>query len=247
VCALFDEATTASMRDAVDAICSESAFRATTDPLHVPLLGSLHAHSTSTVSEACRSAEAAHPQRLSGHFVRWQLTHSGDLRVVCVIDNAKAVLHHLRRSLPKSRTWEAAYVHLGSAAAIDPSQRAEFLAAVEKAFPIDPSRHFTLIGRLEFNEFNINRTTGDATTSAAHAARGPRAARTRKQRGRRKPQRRSVHMKWEREQCSDWLDSDPPPPRSSKHGKQRQIHVHQLAATKARDALVGKMRGLCCA
>lgn len=180
--ATFDADTDGAMRATVKELAENSAFMPTTDPFHVPLLGSLHHYSTEQVAAALAKAR---PHAVTASFHEWQLTKSGGLRVLVKLHRAAPLVKRLRAQLPRSREWKVAYVYLGSAANIDESCRADFLNAVKTAFPIDPKLVYSL-EKLDYNAFNVDPKLRKNSRKTKDEA----------------VPRRSPHRKWASEQAS---------------------------------------------
>ena len=91
-----------------------------------------------------------------GRFVKWELTRK-KLRVLVECDSTLvAVESSLQAYLPRGRTWCPAHVNIGSIEAIDPSLCADFLKAVEAAFPIVRESRFKA-EHISFEDDDVNR------------------------------------------------------------------------------------------
>lgn len=158
-CALFDRHTDAAMRETINKIASNSAFEQTNHPFHVPLMGSLHTYSDDEVAAAL----SVMPDNLSGRFVKWELDgRSSILRAIVELDDVDVLLALLQQALPAGKAWRTHYVTLGSVGKIDKDARADFLAALNATFPIDPSMTFA-VGSLVFH--NVPRPALEVTTT----------------------------------------------------------------------------------
>lgn len=129
------------MRSTANTIASASSFQPEMLPLHIPLLGSLHTYNAEEVRQVLAASADWAPQ-VQGRFVKWEIDCKSRLRAVVEFAD-EALTSHLQQMLPRGRPWRNHFLILGSCASISPDQHAEFLAAVEKAFPIDTSSTFS--------------------------------------------------------------------------------------------------------
>lgn len=217
-CFTFDNTTSAGMHGVTQKLQNSSAF-VPESPFHVPLIGSLHVYSQEVVFaafDAVYSSGAA----LTGRFLAWEIKAS-QLRCTVALDSADAIVNRLHTHLPQGKPWRAHYVVLGSVAAIEASRHAEFLAAVEAAFPVADATFAA--NKLEFHiavrDKPLPSKSPDKTSTSSsnehvkmdvarpkkalnHAAQpfvpgsGPKAAPHGKQGIKKKA--RSPHRKWER-------------------------------------------------
>lgn len=139
------------MRESANRISEGSAFEAA-PMFHVSLVGSLHHYKADQVAAAC--AEAASDAPIPFHFVKWELA-GGQLRAIVASPELSALAACLGLHLPLGRPWSSFYVSLGSVANIAPEVRADFLAAVVAAFPIDQSLVYHLRLPILYNEHNV--------------------------------------------------------------------------------------------
>lgn len=147
-CLLFDDATDASMRACTAELAAHAAFQPETLPLHVPLVGSLHNYSEDHIRRALK----AQLSPIVGRFVKWEINGRAQLRATVELADADAITQAILKDLPAGQRWRSHYVVLGSVAAIDKEQHANFLAAMQQAFPIDGTTTFTVAEpRLEYH------------------------------------------------------------------------------------------------
>lgn len=204
----FDDATTASIISTRTRLAEGcAAFSAGAAAPHIPLIGSLHNYAASELAD-----HMALEQPLSGHFIRWDIDpKSKQLRVLAQVDGADILRSRLHACLPLGRPWQLPmYVTVGCAAAIEESQHAAFLVAVQDAFPIDTTATFLMKPMLSLHDTTPARRTNPTSVSVqrgktvgeemsvdsliksiATTRPQPKKGRTRKAR---KP---SPHLKWE--------------------------------------------------
>lgn len=138
----LDSHTTAALHGAASVMMDKSPFVPERKFPHITLLGSLHTYDDEAVlTAAARVARECAP--ITGRFVKWELTRK-KLRVLVECDSAlPSIERSLQADLPRGRTWRPAHVNVGSLDGIDPSLHADFLKAVEAAFPIVRESRFS--------------------------------------------------------------------------------------------------------
>jgi len=146
----LDDDTSTAIRNAAERIQGGSPFLSQLDeraglggvPFHVTVLGSLHVYSEEGIGSALeRLATAVGPMR--GRFVKWECT-AATLRCTVEVEHLPAFVNAAHAELPRGRPWRNAHVTVGSCKNIDSAQLAEFLAAVESAFPLTDASVFSV-------------------------------------------------------------------------------------------------------
>ena len=144
LCALFDDATQAVIAEAADRFAASSPFKrdAKGSSFHIPLIGGLHVYTREEISAAVQAGSQAANQPIEGHFVRWEASARGRLRVVVALDNHDGLVR-VSSCLPRGKEWRnELFVDVGSLADVDESDRAAFVEAAATAFPITESSKF---------------------------------------------------------------------------------------------------------
>jgi len=198
----FEDSTEKSMGEAVSQMAEGSAFKPHPSAF-VSFFGSLHRYSADQIN----STLDANPKPLRGRFLRWEIVaRSAQLRAVVELEpvGCEALLGHLEQAFPKGTRWRSHYLTCGSLAAIDPSLHADFLAAVEAAFPIDPNAYFSTRDRLELK----NDEAPPPKLKAPPLIRLPPAGVT--------APKKSPHKKWVRPQIAEQLLGKKKPPMQKK-------------------------------
>ena len=144
LCARFDDATQAVIAEAADRFASSSPFKkdALQGIFHVPLIGSLHMYTREEIAAAVASGSQATDAPIEGHFVRWEASPRGRLRVVVALERHDG-LARVSSCLPRGKEWrDELFVDVGSLADVNQSDWTAFVEAAAAAFPITESSKF---------------------------------------------------------------------------------------------------------
>jgi len=197
----FEDQVDASMRATATRIAERSLFEPS--PLfHVPVLGSLHRYDAKHIESTCAHAVVDHAPP-SFQFVQWELAGQ-TLRCRIASSDLSALASRLHHELPLGRPWASFYMTLGSVAGIEASVRADFLAAVSTAFPIDELANFTLKMAIEYScqpppkPRHEPRAHSSAPSSRELASMRIQSSGQTKKPRHHHPQQRSQHNKWKR-------------------------------------------------
>lgn len=257
LCALFDAAVDASMRHTINRIAAHSSF-VPEGELHVPILGGLHVYPAETVrAVGCRVP------KIQGRFIKWEVADGGTLQAVVRFDGIEDLQAHLTDALPRGRPWQQHHVALGSMAAIETVRHAEFLQAVEAAFPIDETVTFETTPGLVFHNVppsppqcvtdSMDQKTKGKAQAITHervAAKSHGADRVvairQKSKKKRKTRRRptscaSTHMKWERRDAGAMRGSAIDELIKTSGTRSRSAHAADISAA-SRAATIQKAR-----
>jgi len=200
LCAVFDAATQAVITEAADRFAASSPFKKDqTCAFHVPLIGGLHVYTSEEISAAVHEGSQVVNAPIEGHFVRWEASVRGRLRVVVSLAKHDG-LARVSSSLPHGKEWRnELYVDVGSLSEIARSEWGAFVEAASAAFPITESSTF-VCSTLDYIDAGPSRET------SAPPPRGlnpnapefhPVAAASTHQRAK-KRSARSTHRKWVR-------------------------------------------------
>lgn len=160
ISALLDSHTSAAVAAAAADMAAHSPFKPEERPLHVTLIGTLHMYSDDQIASALSKVVPPGATMPSGRFTRWEITRRS-LRICVESPSMGPVARLLHKNLPKGRVWKPQHVTVGSIEGIPAAQHAEFLAAVEAAFPIVENSVFT-VPCLEFENDVEDRTNPPA-------------------------------------------------------------------------------------
>jgi len=208
LCAVFDDATQAVIRQAASRFAGASAFTFDEDlTFHIPLIGSLHVYTKEEIYAAVQEGGQATTSPIQGVFSRWEL-HGTRLRVLASLASGHEGLARVSAKLPRGKEWRGElYVDVGTVAEINPSERDAFLDAVVAAFPITEASTFSC-PFLDYNDSRGPGNTKPAVATKQKAALNPQAKpfRPAAVKAHAKPPAQptgSTHMKWVRPGASE--------------------------------------------
>mmetsp|Transcript_5243 Transcript_5243/g.8707 ORF Transcript_5243/g.8707 Transcript_5243/m.8707 type:complete len:246 (+) Transcript_5243:297-1034(+) len=143
--AFFDDSTQGVITAAAARFAANSPFVpfSADRRFYIPLISGLHAYTSGEVAEAIESGSRLATAPLCGHFLRWEVSPHGRLRLICTIASNNG-LAHVSSLLPRGKEWRSElHTEVGSLLAIDCSMWGEFIEAVAAAFPIGEASSFT--------------------------------------------------------------------------------------------------------
>lgn len=138
------ERMTNALNSIADNLEANSGFVRDSLPFHVPVLGSLHHYAHTGIVSALDSV-AVCTATFQGRCCRWDLTkRTLRLLIECPSGELDEIESKLQVKMPRGRPWRPHAINLGNIEAIAERHRADFLLAVEHAFPIVNSSTFVV-------------------------------------------------------------------------------------------------------